>query len=193
MAVKTFSVGEVLTAADTNTYLANGGLVYVTTGTLTTVSSTNYLKITGAFPSAYDSFRLVINGTGSAPASLVMRFGTGGTAAITNYFYAHPYWYSTAGGDGVVRSTGGQSSMVIGFFSGAVRTSISLDVFRPNQAETTQVAGQGVGQNNASLGNAVFSIFGYHNTATAYDELYLGTNGADTFTGTCQIYGYRKA
>ena len=30
MAVKTFSTGEVLTASDTNTYLNNGGLVYIT-------------------------------------------------------------------------------------------------------------------------------------------------------------------
>ncbi len=29
MAVKTFTTGEVLTAADTNTYLNNGGLVYI--------------------------------------------------------------------------------------------------------------------------------------------------------------------
>jgi hypothetical protein len=31
MAIKTFTTGEVLTAADTNTYLANSGLVYVKT------------------------------------------------------------------------------------------------------------------------------------------------------------------
>ena len=30
MAIKTFTTGEVLTASDTNTYLANAGLVYIT-------------------------------------------------------------------------------------------------------------------------------------------------------------------
>jgi hypothetical protein len=29
MAIKTFTTGEVLTASDTNTYLANAGLVFV--------------------------------------------------------------------------------------------------------------------------------------------------------------------
>jgi hypothetical protein len=31
MAIKTFTTGEVLTASDTNTYLANSGLVFETT------------------------------------------------------------------------------------------------------------------------------------------------------------------
>jgi hypothetical protein len=34
MAIKTFTTGEVLTASDTNTYLANSGLVYVKSQTI---------------------------------------------------------------------------------------------------------------------------------------------------------------
>ena len=52
MAVKTFSVGETLTASDTNTYLTNGGLVYITEGT---ASNTSAVDVNSVFSSTYDN------------------------------------------------------------------------------------------------------------------------------------------
>ena len=58
MAVKTFTTGEVLTAADTNTYLNNGGLVWIKTATVTNAadSGTAFRSI---FTSTYDAYRIV--------------------------------------------------------------------------------------------------------------------------------------
>ena len=39
MAIKTFTSGAVLTAADTNTYLTNSGLVYIAQGELTSATA----------------------------------------------------------------------------------------------------------------------------------------------------------
>ena len=58
MAIKTFSTGEILTASDTNTYLANSGLVYVAKATL----ATNTTDLVGCFSSTYDNYRIVLDG-----------------------------------------------------------------------------------------------------------------------------------
>ena len=57
MAVKTFTT-EVLTSADTNTYLANSGLVYIKTATVTSAASTS-TTWQSVFSSEYDSYRMV--------------------------------------------------------------------------------------------------------------------------------------
>jgi len=58
MAIKTFTTGEVLTASDTNTYLANAGLVHIKTATVTnaTDSGTTWRSV---FNGTYDSYRIV--------------------------------------------------------------------------------------------------------------------------------------
>lgn len=183
-----FSVGQYNTAA----YMNAIGMWKISAGTLTAVSNTNYLRIQNAFSSSYDNYRLIINGTGSAPGSLTVRLGNSGTSAQTNYQYALPYWYHTAGVDGIVRAaTTSTTYLVAGFFS-SVRTSTTCDVLRPFAAETTQFVGGGVGQANSTYGNAMYSLFGYHDTATSYSELFIGTNGTSTFTGTYALYGYRS-
>jgi len=96
MAVKTFTTGEVLTASDTNTYLNNGGLVYITTGTAAAGAST--LSVNNCFSSTYENYRLVISSAdGSANTGLYMRTRNAGTDRTTNYFYAQ-IGLTTAGG-----------------------------------------------------------------------------------------------
>ena len=56
MAVKTFTT-EVLTSADTNTYLANSGLVYVKSHTITSGAS---VVVTDAFSSTYDNYLIIV-------------------------------------------------------------------------------------------------------------------------------------
>jgi hypothetical protein len=58
MAIKTFTTGEVLTASDTNTYLANSGLVFVKSQAITSGST---VVVTDAFSSTYDNYRIVID------------------------------------------------------------------------------------------------------------------------------------
>jgi len=86
MAIKTFATGEVLTASDTNTYLANSGLVYVTnfTGTNTAV-----VNVDNCFTSTYDNYLLVIqsmtsHGNGFIP-QIQFRYA-GPTTQTTTYY-----------------------------------------------------------------------------------------------------------
>ena len=188
MPVPVFSTGEVLTAANMNAV----GLWKISSGSITAVSSTNYARIQTAFSSSYDNYRLIVNGTGSAAGSITIRLGNSNTPAQTNYQFAVPYWYPTAGSDGVIRSSTSSTTFFnLGFYS-TVRTSITCDILRPFAAETTQFVGAGTGQANSTLGNALYSLFGYHDTATSYSELFIGTNGTTTFTGTYALYGYRN-
>jgi hypothetical protein len=85
MAVKTFTAGEVLTAADTNTYLANAGLVYVSSAAVSNVTS---FDVTG-FTNAYSMFRVVVvmarhTGTGGSTMSATLRDAT--TGYSTGYY-----------------------------------------------------------------------------------------------------------
>lgn len=90
MAVKTFSVGEVLTASDTNTYLANAGLVFVKQVTFTSAadSGTNFQSI---FTSTSDSYRIVCHSltavTNGAIPRMSFYYGTS-TEQTTGYYSA---------------------------------------------------------------------------------------------------------
>jgi hypothetical protein len=82
MAIKTFTAGSILTAADTNTFLANSGMVFVKSQTVgTTVSS---VTVSDAFNSTFDYYKIVyVNGVGSTSAALTLQMG----AAATGYVW----------------------------------------------------------------------------------------------------------
>jgi hypothetical protein len=65
MAIKTFTTGEVLTASDTNTYLANAGLVYITS----TAVSGSTVTVSNCFDSTYDWYKVVLFVTGTVTGS----------------------------------------------------------------------------------------------------------------------------
>jgi hypothetical protein len=86
MAVKTFGT-EVLTSADTNTYLANAGLVYVTSATIG--SGVTSITVNNAFSATYDNYRIVVSGgTSSNFAPLAVQLGTTGTGYYYSLVYA---------------------------------------------------------------------------------------------------------
>lgn len=90
MAVKTFTTGEVLTASDTNTYLANGGLVTIAGATF---SGVNTVDITG-FSSSYKFYRLMwrvrrTDAVGNSSATFQTYVGT--TPQTTAYYYSAFY------------------------------------------------------------------------------------------------------
>jgi hypothetical protein len=83
MAIKTFSSGAVLTASDTNTYLANSGLVYVTEATIGNAVSS--VTVSNAFNSTYDAYKIIIaGGISSADCNLKLQLG----ASTTGYYSA---------------------------------------------------------------------------------------------------------
>ena len=183
MAIKTFTTGEVLTAADTNTYLANSGMVWVGGATIgTAVTSVN---LTSVFSSTYDSYRVVFR-TNSATgnSNFLMRFGTGSAVATNykSYLFSNNAAWTTGGSVQVTDTTGA-------LFTYGHPTSITgnADINGPNLATATTTFGQ-----YATSDNGGFTA-GIQTDSTQFTSLHLLPT-AGTFTGgLVTVYGYRKA
>ena len=184
MAVKSnFTDGTALPASDINTYLTNGGLVYITGATIgTAVTAVN---LTSVFSSTYDSYRVVFR-TDSATgnSNFLMRFGTG-TAVATNYksyLYSNNAAWTTGGSVQVTDLTGalltyGHPTSITG----------NADINGPNLARATTTFGQ-----YATSDNGGFTA-GIQTDSTQFTSLHL-VPVSGTFTGgLVTVYGYRKA
>jgi len=190
MAVKTFTDNTALPASDINTYLNNGGLVYITGGTVTNAATTN---VNNCFSSTYENYRLIVHQITKSNAATVtlLRFRSGGVDnSAANYNMAMRGLYST-GGSGDV-SINNATEFNTGTYTDTANLYlevITYDIFSPFINGRTYILGQSIGYNAASL----FRQGG----ATQY-----GTNSFDGFTlypsaGTqslkYQVYGYRMA
>ena len=84
MAVKTFSVGETLTASDCNAFLANG-LVYITSASATSGSA---LNIDNIFSATYRSYRIVLDDVRivSGVTGIGLQLRSAGTTNTTTYY-----------------------------------------------------------------------------------------------------------
>lgn len=182
MAVKTFTTGEVLTAADTNTYLNNGGLVYITG---TTGTATAAINVNNCFSATYDNYRIVIsNGTADATRSIYLRLRVSGTDSTASYYYGARYSLFTGGSADVNGNNVG--FFLPGTWSTAPKSASTLDLCNPFDTVHTTI--MGVGSNF----DAWWSHAGVHQVNTAYDGFSL-IPAAGTLTATVRVYGYREA
>jgi hypothetical protein len=186
MAIKTFAVGEVLTASDTNTYLANSGLVYVTSTTIG--SAVSSITVSNCFTSTYDAYKIVITG-GTATVSNTFRFNLdGSTASYFGGLIYHPYATATANAQGI-----GRNNIAYLDFAGFGSTSslvMDLDVYGPFLAKTTSFRGASVVNNS---GASVTAMTGFHDSAASYSGFRLVLDAGTVTGGTITVYGYRKA
>lgn len=204
MAIKTFATGDVLTASDTNTYLANSGLVVITpssvtngsiisgTGSATANSTVSTLTLNGVFSTTYDSYRVVIsNLTMSSTANSTVIYALmhdGTNPAATNYNYGLTKIDIATGAVTSNYVALGTSGIVVGFGNGD-KFSTSFDVLSPDLAVYTvftQLTGV-----NTSVGY-FYTGSGMHQTATAYTGLRLAPSSGTITGGTITVYGYRK-
>jgi len=182
MAIKTFTTGEVLTAADTNTYLANSGLVFVKSQTIgTTVFS---VTVTDAFSATYDNYRILVNTTGSTNQTINCRLGASSTG------YAQVVMYLDLGSNTVVgfqQSNASTFTFVGGCSSAGNTSAASFDLMNPFAAAYTRMpSGAYFDLNSMGISNAE------HRVATSYTSFVI-LPGVGTFTGgTITVYGYRK-
>lgn len=192
MAVKTFTTGEVLTAADTNTYLNNGGLVYITQGSFTGVTAAAPLAITQVFNSTYDNYRVQFKWQGNGNANVLMRFYTGVNTLNTDATYSGS-GYSASGGTLAGISELNQTRAYIGYMFGA-STDYSFwtcDFLSPNLTTETGYQHQ---MNALNVGVWAFGqqYQGYKNSANQYTGFQIYPD-ANTLIGSYWIYGYRKS
>jgi hypothetical protein len=186
MAVKTFTTGEVLTASDTNTYLNNGGLVYISTTTITAGAST--VTVSGCYTSTYDRYKVLIQTSSSATGGLTFSMYPNGT---TSGNYTSSMYQLATSGTVNTFNTATSSALILGL-TGSANMVVSLDNYNAfasiGKTATIQWSSY---DGAASYGgtSAYWSTNGTSNTG-----FYISMAGGQTFgAGTITIYGYRKA
>lgn len=196
MAVKSnFASGDVLTASDTNTYLTNGGLVYVTQ-TLVSSGSATSVSFNNCFTSTYDNYRILIDGfqPQNAGRGLNFRLRVGGVDASGASDYPNAFLGLKADGTASNFNSAGDSYGSTGMYNSSTTIpygSTSIDIFNPAKAERTfaNVSAQ-------LFDSQIFHRTGSfaHNLTTAYDgfTLLLSSTGNIT-TLRVRVYGYRQA
>lgn len=190
MAVKTFATGEILTATDTNTYLANSGLVYIGATTLNAVSN----NITNVFSATYDSYRVVISNFSSATTTVrvinvrLLSGTTPNTDAQYDYCYNFAYPTNLGGNAGIANAT----SWEIALASTKNGQNITIDFNSPQKAHASSVIFQSMTFQNDINAYIIRQGGGGHDVATAFDgfQIYGVT---DALSGTVRVYGYRQA
>jgi len=193
MAIKTFSTGEVLTASDTNTFLANAGLVYITGGTQ---SGSTAWKVDNCFTSTYRNYRIVMSNIAAETAGRAVRINfraSGATNTNANYDYGYNGFKAT----GTTNNTGasGQTFAEIGVyldtFGTATLGSATFDVITP-QISTERTFGLAVA--NGYEGAYYWRSGGFvQGQQTAFDGFRISLSGSGNVAFTWAVYGYRIA
>lgn len=188
MAIKTFTAGSVLTAADTNTYLANSGLVYVGGSDF---SNELIVYANNVFSSAYDFYTVECTFVGSTATEIGLRWQTGtNTPDTTSNYYRYGFYNLT----GIFQLNA--SATNYSFFGNSNSTAgvtswTRLAVFNPNRSDTrTMWQHQHF---DAQSGLQAYSDQ-QHATNTSFTGFRVyATNGTSTLTGRIRIYGMRQA
>jgi hypothetical protein len=182
MAIKTFTTGEVLTASDTNTYLANAGLDFVKQQTIGTGVSS--ITISNAFSATWDNYRIVVSG-GVFSGNVPVQFKVGPSSPATGY-YAMLIYASYGGSvtNASVSNGGVWNWMGFGSSGGIGAT---VDILTPFASKNTFcVAGT---YNHVGGGGTCQGILGNTNS---YTDLIVQPESGTATGGTITVYGYRK-
>lgn len=190
MAVKTFTTGEVLTSADTNTYLNNGGLVYITSTTMSALSN----SINNCFTSTYTNYRVVINVDNPTVSSVVaMRFRVGGADNTTSNYYFSATQITSGGATSVTPTGNPDTSFTMAFTrSGSFPTVVHLDLSYPQQSVKKVGSYQASGDSAAHTAWAQQTGGFVFDATTSFDGITVFTSSG-VLNGTLTVYGYRKA
>ena len=184
MAVKTFTTGEVLTASDTNTYLANSGLVYIAGATITTSSS--YIEILNCFSATYDNYRIVLANIQSS-ISQGMAFYLGTNAASGVYYGSLYYDQYTGTSTGVARQNGANFGFIGLTDSAGANGGYSFDLNSPYLSKQATFHGTFDARNYAGWCGGLIA------NTTSYTGIRFLNETGNLTAGTIRIYGYRQA
>jgi hypothetical protein len=186
MAIKTFTAGEVLTAADTNTYLANSGLVYVKQQTVG--SAVSSVEVTAAFSSTYDNYEIIYTG-GAASTAQNLRIQFGSTT--TGYYSGLIYIIANSNTVGGLGNDNGANFPYLGESTTTGGCRLSCKILSPNLATRTGIAAQyvGTGTSGAAFGMANGNL----DNNTQYTSFTITPNTGTITGGIIFVYGYRKA
>ena len=186
MAVKTFTSGEVLTAADTNTYLNNGGLVWVASASLSLTTTPS--NVTGVFDATrFKNYRVIVNITARSTTSRIdWKFIVGTTPTSSNY-YAGGIGSDYAANTTIYGQRSNNDNQWFGQ-SGSGIGSIIIDIINPNKADRTLWTGHTF-DSASGLG---YSVAGNQVSSTQFTGFQLFTS-TGTATVEYQVFGYRES
>lgn len=193
MVVKSnWATGQVLTASDVNTYLTNGGLVYIAEGSGTNAATVDANSV---FSSTYDAYRIVFQ-LASRTASQYMRlqYRTSGAVTASNY-YSSARWFNMISGNTLFQdydtNTAGVCLGPAGDQSANQFSIQVLDVLSPNLPRATFANGSGNGPQRG------IAYYGWINAGLQLDSTqFTGFRlipNAGTFDYKYVVYGYRQA
>ena len=185
MAIKTFTTGEVLTASDTNTYLANSGLVYVSSTTIG--SAVASVTVSNCFSATYDDYFVTVDGvSGSAGAAMGFRCVTSGGADNASNWKGNTFYIGTGSAGGLTNAndTAAASAFCGGIDSNAA--SLTFNVQGPYATNRTQL-------NYGNADDTYWRVGNYYlGNATSYVSMKLLPNAGTITGGTITVYGFRK-
>ena len=187
MAIKTFTTGEVLTAADTNTYLANSGLVYITSASAT---SSGTLNIDNIFSASYRSYRIVLDDVRivSGVTGVGVQLRVGGSTNNTTYYNVRQGFDYTSGSAGAAPTANGTGWNIALIVDGSNSAGCIIDIFNPFLTQKTSHVSTGTDTRTSGYG--ALSSSGFHNTSASYTGISI--NHANTYTNiNAIVYGYR--
>jgi len=179
MAIKTFTTGEVLTASDTNTYLANAGLVFVKSQTIG--SAVSSVTVSDAFSATYDAYKIVVTG-GTPSANSFIKLALG--SSTTGYYQARNglEFGTGARSDGVDNNTSAWTA------TGAALTNglgAEINLINPNLAKYTYTS------SFYSSASGAVNVSGVHQVATAFTSFVISPVSGTWTGGTVVVYGFR--
>jgi len=185
MAIKTFATGEVLTASDTNTYLANSGLVYVTGGTL---SAGTLIGVNNCFTSTFRDYRIVFDSiTNVNLGDILFQFAAGGSVNATANYYQQRLILS--GGAITAANNDGATTFYTNYPAAGSTSYLIVDVMNPQIAENSQIFANGLYYNGNTQTR---QTNGFFNTTTSFDGFRISSSGGGNVTARYTVYGYRN-
>ena len=187
MAIKTFTTGEVLTAADTNAYLANSGLVYITQATL----AGSFVDIAGCFSATYDSYLFQFSNTKCSGAMVNTWQLLNGTTPLTTGTY-NVQRASLQGGAWVLGSFNGQASGYLITSGSDVAQGGTFTIYNPFLAVTTYSQSTSIYSGN--INNDYLELMPSNQTGnTSFNGIRLLAPGGTWTTGKVIVYGFRQS
>ena len=183
MAIKTFTTGEVLTAADTNTYLANSGLVFVKQQTIG--SGVSSVTVSDAFSTTYENYRITVTGiVPSATATTRLMIGSGRTNA---HYGVMNYTQSNGGDAGTIKSNNSQSIEVVLTQVSVNNSQFTCDILSPFLTTRSTIIGTAFGR----LYSCYFA--GGDDSSSSYTSFTIEAASGTMTGGTITVHGYRKS
>lgn len=184
MSYPSFSVGEVLTAADMNAV----GLWLVKSQSLSGTETT----VTSCFNTNFRAYRVVFsNLTFSAIDLMTLRLVSGNTPNQTSNYYSSRLEIRNS--DGVVTGAGvaGASYWAPGTTGFTTASGGTIDIYNPFQTVATAFTSNGV--DTRTDGAAARYGGGFFNGTTSFDGLWISNlAGNRTMGGTVSVYGYKN-